>query len=225
MPVKVIVWDLPVRVFHWGLAVSVLTALITGLIGGDAMDLHMQVGYVIVVLVAFRLLWGFLGSTYARFDSFFFNIPATLDYCKKSWRGESPRLLGHTPLAGWMIALMLIALAVQTASGLYANDDIMAEGPLYTLVSKQTSDLLTYIHKLNFRLIIVLAVGHVTTIVGYHLIWKRNNLIWPMFTGRKTVARDRVPTNHHISPYRTNLSALALLILVAVAFYMIVAPQ
>ena len=73
MTVKVVVWDLPIRLFHWALAVTVLTAVVTGLLGGDAPELHMHAGYVIVVLVAFRLLWGFLGSTYARFESFLYS--------------------------------------------------------------------------------------------------------------------------------------------------------
>lgn len=225
MPVEVIVWDLPVRLFHWGLAVSVLTALATGLIGEDAMDIHMQAGYATAVLIAFRLLWGFLGPTYAKFSSFLFDIPATQDYFKKNLRGNAPTTLGHSPLAGWMIALVLAALAVQAVTGLFANDDIMTEGPLYRLVSKHTSDLLTTIHKLNFRFIIVLAAGHVTTIVGYHLLWKKNNLIRPMFTGRKTVAADQAPANYHPPSYRTNLSALALFALIVVTFYLIVVPQ
>lgn len=224
MSVKIIVWDLPVRLFHWSLALCVLLAAISGLQGGDALEMHMQTGYAIVVLVAFRLCWGFLGSTYARFNNFLYGPPATLDYLKKSWRGEAVTPLGHNPLGGWMIALMLGVLVIQTASGLFANDDIMTEGPLFHRVSKHTSDLLTAVHNVNFLLIACLAAMHVATVVGFYLLVKRTNLIRPMLTGRKSVPQDRVPANHHIGAH-TNLLALALLLLVAVAVYGFLLPE
>lgn len=224
MTIKVAVWDLPVRLFHWCLVISVLTAVTTGLYGGDALELHMQAGYVIVVLVAFRLLWGFFGSTYARFDSFLYSPRAILDYGKKRLRGEIPAAIGHNPLAGWMIALMLVVLAIQTVTGLCANDDIMVEGPLFHLVSKHTSDLLTAVHKINFLLIASLAAVHVVTIVGFYLLVKRTNLIKPMLTGHKVVPKDHAPADHRIA-HHTNLLAFVLLVLLALALYLFVLPR
>jgi len=213
------VWDLPVRIFHWLLAGLVLTAGISGTAGGNAMDLHQQAGYGIVVLVVFRVLWGFVGSTYARFRNFVRGIPSTLAYGKLLLRGEAPQRPGHNPLGGWMVLFMLAVLAIQAGTGLFANDDILTEGPLFSLVSKETSDYLSALHKLNFKVLATLAGVHILAI-GLYLTVKRINLVRPMITGRMLVSDASLPD--HLPSRRTNLFALVLLAAVATAFYLLV---
>lgn len=214
------VWDLPVRIFHWALVGLLVTAAISGKIGGDAMELHLQAGYAIAILVAFRLLWGFVGTTHARFTSFIRGIRATLAYGRQMLRGEPYVYPGHNPLGGWMVIAMLAVLALQAGTGLFANDDIMTEGPLFSLVSKDMSDYLTAIHKLNFKLLAGLAGVHVGAI-AFYLAVKRINLVRPMITGRRPDAAEHSQPGRH-RPLYTNALALAVLAMVTTGFYLLV---
>lgn len=214
------VWDLPIRVFHWALVALLAAAVISGKIGGDAMEIHLKTGYGIVVLVAFRLLWGFVGSPHARFVNFVRGIPSVFTYCRQLLRGESPIYCGHNPLGGWMVIALLTILAVQTGTGLFANDDIMTEGPLVNLVGKDMSDYLTAIHKLDFKVLAVLAGVHMLAIAYYQAV-KRINLVRPMITGRMTIAAEHSHPAKPIPAY-TNVLALVLLVFVAAGFYVLV---
>jgi cytochrome b len=179
------VWDLPVRLFHWSLAVLVTLSVATGLTGGNAMRWHALSGEAIIVLVAFRILWGFVGSRHARFGDFLYGPKAVLEFVRRLLRHEYPRYLGHNPLGGWMVLVLLLVLLAQASAGLFANDDIAFEGPLYPLISKGLSDTLTSWHKLSGRyLIIALVVMHIAAVV-YHRLAMGERLARAMITGRK----------------------------------------
>lgn len=216
------VWDLPLRLFHWLLLGLLVAAWVTASIGGEAMDYHLLAGYGIVVLLVFRLLWGLVGSTYARFSSFVRGVPSAVAYGKQLLRGEAPHRPGHNPLGGWMIVAMLVLLAIQTGTGLFANDDILTEGPLFGLVSKATSDMLSAVHKLNFKLLLAATGLHILA-VGFYLIVKRVNLIRPMITGRMIC---RTPCAKCVAAGACNASnmnarALALFMMVSAAVYLL----
>lgn len=181
---KVYVWDLPTRLFHWTLLGLVAFQLVSAKIGGDLMDYHLLSGYAIAALVLFRVVWGFIGSRYARFSSFLRGVGPTLEYARAMRAKTAPRFLGHNPLGGWMIMSLLGMLAIQISSGLFANDDIMAEGPLRHLVSDQASHLFTAIHELGVGLLLALVVVHVGTVYVYK-IFRKEDLITPMLTGYK----------------------------------------
>jgi cytochrome b len=185
-PRTVRVWDFPVRLFHWLLVALIALSFTTAQIGGNAMQIHELSGFTILTLVLFRLLWGVFGSTHARFADFVRRPGHAIDYAKALARGRPAFYAGHNPLGGWMIVAMLFALLVQAGTGLFANDDIMTEGPLYGWVSKQTSDLLSQIHEINFVVLLVLIALHIAAAL-YYLFGKRENLILPLFTGRKPV--------------------------------------
>lgn len=178
------VWDLPTRLFHWLLVLLVIASFITGKVGGTWMQYHKWSGYTIFALLGFRLVWGFIGGNHARFRAFVRGPAAVLHYSRTLLRREAPKHLGHNPLGGWSVIAMLTVLLVQTITGLFANDDIFTEGPLYPWVSKATSDWLTRVHKLNQLIILVLVGVHIMAVIFY-LIAKHENLILPMFTGRK----------------------------------------
>lgn len=187
-PRTVRVWDVPTRLFHWLLVALVAVSLYTGNVGGLAeMEWHMLSGYAILALVAFRLIWGLVGSHHARFASFVRGPGATLRYLASFVRGPYRASVGHNPLGGWSVLAMLAALAVQAGTGLYANDDILTEGPLAGTVGKATSDTLTAIHNLNALVLYALIAIHVAAIALYHIV-KKQNLIAAMITGRKTLA-------------------------------------
>lgn len=192
MPKRQPVWDLPLRLFHWALAALVAGAMISGTIGGNALTWHMRAGYCILALLVFRILWGFWGSHHARFASFIRGPRAIVAYL----RGESPPAAGHNPLGAISVVAMLFLLLAQAVLGLFANDDIFSEGPLYKLVSKETSDWLTSLHKRNVYLIATLVTAHVLA-VAYHLIVKRDNLIKPMITGCKDSCGDEAQNGAH----------------------------
>jgi cytochrome b len=178
------VWDIPVRVFHWLLVALIVVSFTTAQIGGNAMRIHELSGFSILTLVLFRVLWGIFGSTYARFSDFVRHPRQAIEYARSLRRGRSAFYAGHNPLGGWMVVALLLCLLVQTATGLFANDDVMTEGPLFDWVSKRTSDILSRIHEVNFYVLLALITLHVAAAL-YYLWGKRENLILPLFTGRK----------------------------------------
>ncbi|MEE4376133.1 MAG: cytochrome b/b6 domain-containing protein [Candidatus Competibacteraceae bacterium] len=180
------VWDWPVRLFHWAIVVLVVVSVVSGRTGGNAMVYHMYSGYTLLGLVLFRLLWGIVGSTYARFSHFVHGPRSISKYAKTLFKRTPSYTLGHNPLGGLMVVGLLLALLVQAGTGLFANDDIFIEGPLAKLVSKDISDWLTGIHATNIDLLFILIGLHVLAVL-YYLLYKRENLITPMVIGNKDV--------------------------------------
>lgn len=180
----ILVWDLPTRLFHWLLVALVIASFVTGKIGGLWMQYHVWSGCAILGLLLFRLAWGFVGGRHARFSAFVRGPGAVLRYAQTMLRRDAPKHLGHNPLGGWSVLAMLIALLIQAVTGLFANDDIFTEGPLYPWVSKATSDWLTRIHRLNQEAVLLIVAVHMMA-VFFYLIIKHENLMQPMFTGRK----------------------------------------
>ncbi len=184
MPPPVVrVWDLPTRLFHWLLAALVIGAFVTGNIGGNAIAWHFRCGYAILALVLFRIIWGFAGPHYARFASFPPNPLAALRYL----RGASHAAPGHNPLGAFSVYALLLALALQVGTGLFANDAIMWDGPLKKLVTGETSDFLTKIHHINRFVIFGLVVLHLAAIVYYGRV-KKMKLVRAMVGGDAELA-------------------------------------
>jgi len=178
---RIALWDLPTRVFHWALVILIVAAYTTGQIGGAAIDWHARIGLTILGLVVFRLVWGLIGSTHARFASFFPTPSTVLAYLRGQWRG-----VGHNPLGAFSVFGMLALIMVQFGTGLFANDDIAFDGPLAKLISKELSDRLTGIHLFSINLLIALVVLHLAAIL-YYVGFKKEKLIKPMINGWKVV--------------------------------------
>ena len=154
------VWDAPLRIFHWLLALSVVFALFTGWQGGSSwMGWHERAGLFIVGLLSFRIVWLLLGSTYARLSTLLCSLLALPKYLRGEWRQ-----LGHNPLGVLSVFAMLGMLSWQAVSGLFANDGSIYTGPLYSLVSRSLSADITRLHKLGLWIIIGLITVH---ILGY----------------------------------------------------------
>ena len=132
---------------------------------------------------------GFVGSAHARFSDFLYGLRAIFEYTKTWPRREAVRFAGYNPLGGLSVLLILVCLALQTGTGLFANDDIVTEGPLYMWVSKRTSDFLTTIHSYNFYVLLALVGMHLAAVL-FHLVYKAENLITPIFTGSKLLPRE-----------------------------------
>ena len=179
------VWDVPTRIFHWALVVLVGVSLYTGLTGGFAeMEWHVKCGFAVLALVIFRLVWGVAGSARSRFADFVRGPRAALAYARGLLSPGHPAFVGHNPLGGWSVLALLTSLAVQAGTGLFSNDDILTEGPLAKLVSRQTSALLSEIHEVNANILMVLIGVHLAAITFY-AVAKREDLVRPMVTGVK----------------------------------------
>ena len=179
---RIKLWDLPTRAFHWLLVIAVGAALITGNVGGAAIEWHGRIGLLIVGLIAFRVVWGLIGSSHARFASFVPTPKSLAAYLRGQWRG-----IGHNPLGALSVIGLLALVALQLSTGLFGNDDIAFNGPLYDLVSKDLSDRLTGIHELTSNVLIALIALHLAAIAFYAHV-KKDNLVKPMVTGYKDLA-------------------------------------
>lgn len=183
---RVLVWDLPVRIFHWALAALVVFSFVTGRIGGAWMEWHLKSGYAILALLAFRLLWGLAGSDTARFASFMHPPRAAIAYVRARLGGRDPGVLGHNPLGGWVVIAMLAALAFQATTGLFSDDEIATQGPLAVKVSNAAVSRMSALHSYNEWVIVALVALHVLAIAIYRFAW-RVSLVPPMIHGRVTV--------------------------------------
>ncbi|MFO1371240.1 MAG: cytochrome b/b6 domain-containing protein [Candidatus Competibacteraceae bacterium] len=211
------VWDLPTRLFHWTLVALMAAQWLTAE-NDSTMNYHVVGGYAVLVLVLFRLIWGFVGSDTVRFSDFVRGPGAALGYAKVLLRGETPLYLGHNPMGGWSIMALLTLLLIQAGTGLFANDDIMLEGPLYQWVSKGTSDWLTTVHKINFNLLLLVIVVHISAALFY-LFVKRENLIHSMLSGHKHLPADlTIVAPRIVSPWR----GLAVLVVAVAVVWLLV---
>jgi cytochrome b len=176
-----LVWDWPVRACHWLLVLCVAGAWATHYAGIEWFDWHRRLGYVSLVLVAFRIAWGFAGTRHARFASFLRGPRAIAAYLRGA--GE-PEVVGHNPLGGWSVVAFLLVLSIQAATGLFANDEIASAGPFYGWVSQETSNRLTAVHHFNSNVLLALIVLHVVA-VGWHDVVQHRGLVRAMLDGRK----------------------------------------
>jgi cytochrome b len=180
------VWDVPTRLFHWLLVL--LIAFSWWSADTRRMDWHRYSGYAVLGLVAFRILWGFVGSSTARFAAFVRSPAATLRYL----RGEKTGV-GHNPLGAWSVLAMLGLLALQIGLGLFAVDvDGFESGPLSDRVSFEAGRLAAEWHHLVFNSLLALTALHVAAVVAY-LAFRRDNLIRPMITGSRPGGEGDAP--------------------------------
>jgi cytochrome b len=204
------VWDLPTRVFHWVLAGAVIGSVVTAKIGGNAMEWHFRLGYLIFTLLAFRLVWGVIGGYWSRFATFIYSPATLMRYLRGTARPEEHLDVGHSPLGAGSVFALLAILAAQVGSGLFADDEIANAGPLVKFVSGSTSSLLTGWHK-NFGqwIIIALVLLHVGAILFYRFS-KGRNLVAAMITGDKLLGAGVPASADRFSQRATALVLVAL---------------
>lgn len=218
---RVRVWDLPTRLFHWALVLCVLGAVISAKLGGNAMAWHMRLGYAVLTLVAFRLLWGMLGGRWSRFSHFIYSPAAIWRYVRGQARAGEHFDIGHNPLGGLSVLAMLAWLLVQVGSGLIADDEIATTGPLVAWVSSEISLAWTGYHKSygQWGLFALLAL-HVGAVLFYRF-GKDRDLLGPMFSGDKHLPPHVPPARDTLG---TRVFAMTLLLACAAAVYLLVSP-
>ncbi|MFD2173932.1 cytochrome b/b6 domain-containing protein [Rhodobacter lacus] len=179
------IWDPLVRVFHWALFVCVVGAWLLGEFGPSIMTLHFWLGYAIGGLLVVRLLWGLIGPKTARFANFVTGPGPVLRYALTLFSRKPSHTHGHNPMGGWSVVVMLAVLALQVGSGLFsASFDDFVFGPFSDLVSEDVSGWMLDLHKFLAPVILVLVALHVGAI-GFYKVWKREDLVTPMITGRR----------------------------------------
>lgn len=182
---RVRVWDLPTRLFHWLLAGAVTGSVVSAKIGGGAMVWHFRFGYLVLTLIAFRLLWGVLGGRWSRFASFIYAPATVLRYLRGRAAPAEHLDVGHSPTGAASVFALLGILAMQLGTGLVADDEIANQGPLYKFVSSETALSATSWHKTWGQwLLLGLVALHIAAIVFY-LLKKHTNLVTPMLRGDK----------------------------------------
>jgi len=208
-PVRARIWDLPTRVFHWALSIAVFGLIATGL--GGIMEWHFRLGYTVLALLLFRLLWGFVGGRWSRFASFFYGPGSVVAYLRG--RAHPDHVIGHTPLGALSVFAVLSLLAVQVGTGLVADDEISAAGPLSRFVSGAVVSVATGWHKGAGKTIVIALVSlHVLAVLFYVLV-KRHRLVRPMVSGDKLIR----PAGSRVAPSRDDAISRSLaLVLFAV---------
>ena len=210
------VWDLGVRFFHWALVALIITSVVS--IKYGKIDVHVWSGYGVLSLLVFRILWGFLGGTHARFASFIAGPGKVFAYMKGMFSRSGHEVgLGHNPMGALSVLAMLLVLLFQAVSGLFTNtEDFAFDGPLYKWVGKDWSDKITTLHRINEKVIYVLVALHLGAILFY-FVWHKDNLVGSMITGYRKV-QGAVSEARHGS---TVLAVILLAVAVGVVYLVV----
>lgn len=191
--VRVRVWDLPTRLFHWSLALAVVAAVVTAKVGGNAMVWHMRLGLFVLALLVFRLVWGVVGGRWSRFSSFLFPPRHVAAYLRGGPAPGAHFNVGHNPLGALSVLALLAMLIAQVATGLVADDEVATSGPLNRFVDSALGLRATGWHEgPGQALIIALVVLHIAAIAFYR--WRGNDLIAPMWHGDKVLTPGVPPS-------------------------------
>lgn len=177
------IWDLPTRLFHWSLAASVIGLVVTAKMGGNAMVWHFRLGYAVMALLLFRIVWGLVGGRWSRFSAFFYSPARLLRYLRG--QGHADDSVGHSPLGALSVFALLAVLGAQVGTGLLSDDEIAFAGPLTRFVSGEVVGQATGYHKdVGQYLLLALVVLHVVAIL-YYVFARRQKLVAPMVGGDK----------------------------------------
>lgn len=180
---EVAVWDPFVRVFHWTLAAGFFAAYLSG---DDLQTLHVIAGYCVGTLVLARLVWGIIGTRYARFSSFVFAPDRILSYGRSLVGFGGKRYLGHSPAGGAMVLALLIMLVLIVSSGLVTLALEDGAGPLSAWIAPNRSlgHTAKGVHEFFANVTLGLVVLHICGVLLASFV-HRENLIKAMWTGRK----------------------------------------
>jgi len=174
---KTLVWDLPIRLFHWALALAVVGAFVT--VKLEMMEWHGRLGGLALALLLFRVLWGFLGSSTARFVNF---VP-TPTRLAAYLRGDAPAAkLGHSPLGALAVLAMLLLFSMQALAGLGTTDEVLYDGPLVRVLPSDWVERASWLHHTMEPVLIAMVLMHLLAIAFYR-VRRGRDLLGPMLKG------------------------------------------
>ena len=207
------IWDLPTRLFHWALAGCVVALVVTAKVGGGAMEWHFRLGYAVLALLVFRIVWGLVGGRWSRFAAFVYSPSRLLGYLRGVAHPEDG--VGHNPLGALSVFGLLAVLVAQVATGLLSDDEIAFAGPLTRFVSNATVSLATNYHaNIGKWLLLALVVLHIAAIIFY--LWRKHNLVSAMLHGDKELV---LPAPSSRDDTVSRLAALLIFLLCAGVAY------
>jgi cytochrome b len=210
-----LIWDLPLRIFHWTFAATIVGCWATHELGSDYIDWHMRLGYTAMTLVLFRVVWGFVGTKHSKFKHFVVGPSSIFDYLKF---GKS-KSVGHNPLGSLMVVGMLFMVVIQSMSGLFVDDEIFTTGPYFNAFGDSVDDLMNTIHHNAFDVIGIAVALHIVAIIFYQKV-KKQNLVKPMITGYKS--SDDVSEAEGIKGSRIMLAVAVALLCAAFVYWLVV---
>jgi cytochrome b len=206
---KIRVWDLPTRLFHWCLLLCVLGLFITSeMKASNALLWHSRLGYGVLILLLFRVLWGLVGGRWSRFSNFIYSPSSLLRYLRGKANPE--HLVGHNPLGALSVFAMLAALLVQVGSGLISDNEIDFTGPLSHWVSSATALTATTFHKTGGKAFLILLVLLHVVAIGFYRFKKKERLVHAMLLGDKHIASS-LTARASVDTLATRVFALILL--------------
>ncbi len=201
------VWDLPTRLFHWVLALTLVGSVVTAKIGGNAMAWHLRLGLLVLALLLFRIVWGFVGGRWSRFSTFVYPPRHLAAYLRGKHAPDAHFDVGHSPLGALSVFALLALLIVQVSTGLIADDEIATTGPLNRFVESAVGLRASGWHKgWGQYAILALVALHVGAVLYYRFA-RRNDLIAPMWQGDKALAPG-TPASIDAAPQRLLAAAL-----------------
>jgi len=227
---KIKIWDIWVRIFHWSLLLLVGLSFYSGKFGGldfvlpikntviFNMDVHVWSGLAILGLILFRTIWGFVGSTTARFSYIFESIRKLPNYLRKMFIEKTTFIAGHNPAGGIAVLIIITMLFMQTITGLFSQDDsfFATKGPLSFLVEDTTSKQITQIHAQIWNYILVPLIAlHICANLFYWII-KKQDLIQGMITGKRTIHSNSKNPKLYFAPTLLGILAGAVAIIIIV---------
>ena len=209
----VLVWDLPTRVFHWLLVLGVAGSYLTGGEEGWLFVVHTTSGYLIAFLLLFRVIWGVIGSPHSRFRDFVYGRRVVADYVRGLLALHPARYIGHNPLGGWMVILMLIVLSITMGTGLFSGEEDGASGLFLPLIAAPGSEGLAEVHEVFANIIVILAVIHICAVL---LDWwlTGENLVSAMIFGSKQLGEASASTEKPAASTRRVVFAVSMVAIV-----------
>lgn len=220
MTKKHLIWDVPLRIFHWLLVVSILGSWYTSNQDNGLIEYHLILGYVALGLIIFRVFWGFLGTTHSRFSHFLPTFSKLVIYVKTFRSNDvSPNHPGHNPMGSLMVVFMLTIIFLQAVSGLFMNDDIYTTGPYYGTLDGNVEAIFVFIHRNSFDFILGAIALHLSAIIFYKVI-KKQSLVLPMVTGKKD--EPDVSKKDSINHSKIGLAILIAIVVIAFVYWLVV---
>ena len=207
MASKVRVWDLPTRLFHWALVICVAGLAVTAY-SETGLDWHVRLGYSVLALLLFRVVWGFIGGRWSRFASFLYSPSSVVAYLRG--RSHPDHLVGHNPLGAGSVLAMLAFLLAQVGTGLVSDDESSSQGPLTPFDSSSKALAATWYHKQVGQWVLLgLVLLHVAAVL-YYVLKKRQALVGAMVGGDKHVAAPVQPSRDDVASRTVALGVFAL---------------
>jgi cytochrome b len=217
------VWDIPVRVCHWGFVLIIIFQYLSGEILDDnmlsnTMQWHFYAGYTCIALVIFRLCWGIFGTYYSQFSQFVTSPTTTFQYLRN--RQSFSQFLGHNPAGAYSIIVLLTLILTQALSGLFISDEVFSDGLYYGVLGVRAQGIANFLHHNVFTLLLGFIALHILAILYYKIVLKEG-LTKAMITGKKKTSRTDVTVSPHSSAIFPWVGLFISLLITTIAMYLI----